>query len=70
VSPPSCTIREFTKSRRSAIVVVQRTAQALAALDRAHVSQMAHLRADESVRQALVISLGVILPDEVVNGGA
>src|SRR2546425_10037629 len=57
------------KSRRRAIVVVQRAAQALAPLDHACVSQMARLRADESIRQPLVIALDVIMRGEVVNRG-
>jgi hypothetical protein len=60
VSPESC---------RGAIVVVERAAQALAPLDRACVSQMARLWADESVRQPLVIALAMVMRDEVLNGG-
>src|ERR1022692_4125403 len=61
--------RRFMESCCGAIVVVQRASQALAPLDHACVSQMPRLRADESVRQALVIALGMIMRDEVLNGG-
>ena len=55
-------------SGRGAIVVVQQAAQALAPLDLACVVQMAHLWTDELVRQALMISLSMIMGDEILHG--
>ena len=55
-------------SGRGAIVVVQQAAEALAPLDLACVVEMARFRADESVGQALMIALRVIMGDEIVNG--
>ena len=55
-------------SGRGAIVVVQQAAQALAPLDFACVVEMARFRADESVGQALMIALSVIMGDEVLKG--
>ena len=54
-------------SGRGAIVVVQQAAEALAPLDLACVVEMARFRADESVGQALMIALRVIMGDEVLN---
>ena len=61
--------RVLTELCCGTIVVVQRAAQALAPLERACVSQMARLWTDESVRQPLMIALGMIMRDEVLNGG-
>ena len=62
--------REFYKSGsgRGAIVVVQQAAQALAPQDLAFVVEMARFRADESVGQALMIALSVIMGDEILHG--
>jgi hypothetical protein len=55
-------------SGSGAIVVVQHAAQTLAPLDLACVIEVARLWADELVRQALMIALGMIMGDEVLNG--
>jgi hypothetical protein len=57
-------------SGRGAIVVVQHAAQALAPLDLACIVEVARLWADELVRQALMIALGVIMGNEIVKGCA
>ena len=60
--------RDFTDSGRDAVVVIQHAAQALAPLDYTGFSKMAHFWANEPVGQALVISLGVVVGDEILNG--
>jgi len=60
---------EAHNSGRGAVIVVQHATQALAPLDHACVSKVARFWADESVGQPLVITLRVIVGNEVVHGG-
>ena len=55
------------RSGRLAVVMVQHAAQALMALDGPRRSQMASLRADDPVRQTLVVPLGVVVLHKVLN---
>ena len=66
--PSIRTDRDFTGSGRDAVVVIQHASQALAPLDYTGFSKMAHCWANEPVGQALVISLGVVVGDEILNG--
>lgn len=51
-----------------AVVVVQHPAQALVPLHVTMSTEVMGLRADDFVREALVISFGVVMSNEVVNG--
>ena len=57
-------------SGRVAVVVVQHAAHALAPLNLPGVAQVARFWTDEPVPQSLMIALGVIMSDEVLNGCA
>ena len=64
--------REFFQSAATAALTALTSpegllAQALVPLDLACVVEMARFRADESVGQALMIALSVIMGDEVLN---
>jgi len=59
---------EFDRSGSGAVVVVQHSAQALAALHLTCVFEMASFRTDELVCQALMIALAVIMRNKVLNG--
>ncbi len=54
-------------SGSGAVVVVQQAAQALAPLDLTGIVEVASLWTDELVRQALMIALGMIMGDEILN---
>jgi hypothetical protein len=58
----------FASSGCRTVVVVQQAAQSLATLERTCVFKMTWFWVDEPVTQALVIALGVIVGNEVVNG--
>jgi hypothetical protein len=56
------------QSRSFAVVVVQHPAQALVPLNVTMSTEVMRLRADDLVREALVITFGVVVRDEIVNG--
>jgi hypothetical protein len=55
------------RSGRLAVVLVQHAAQALMALDGTRRSQLPRLRADDPIRQTLVVPLGVVVLHNVLN---
>ena len=54
-------------SRRGAPVIVQHAAQPLAALDCSTMTSMAFIRHDQPVAETLVVSLAMIMRNELVN---
>src|SRR5947209_2576697 len=54
-------------SRRGAVVIVQHPAQTLAAPDRSTLISMAFIRRDQPVAETLVVSLAMIMRNELVN---
>ena len=56
-----------TSSSRLAVVIVQHAAEALALLHSASILKVHRFWANEAISQALVVALGMIVLDEVLN---